>query len=72
VSDVPDHIAMVRGNGCTVDRVSAYLPDGWSAMEWDDGVMIAGDDRLGLTFAGYVAPRLASGMLFATRIGGGL
>lgn len=58
--------AIVRGE--TVDRVRAYLPANYTASATDDGVLIVGRDDHGWTLDGYVIPRLASGLMFATEV----
>jgi hypothetical protein len=61
-------LATVRGNGITLQRVDAFLPGGYGVIGWDedgDGVLIEGYDQAGWTMEDYVAPRLASGGMFA-------
>lgn len=68
--------AIVKGNGITPERVAAYLPSNYSVVNTNtsrvDGdvvaVYIEGEDSMGWTFDDYVEPRLASGLMFATRL----
>ncbi len=60
-------------NTTDVDRVAAFLPSNYKCalVRFSDGtekVLIAGSDSSGWTLDGYVIPRLASGLLFATEI----
>ena len=59
-----------------LEEIRAYLPRGWQVHARpmgpldDDGrarlwAVVTGEDRAGWTFDEYVAPRLASGLLFA-------
>ena len=49
------------------DRVSAYLPMGYSVCGGDDkSTWITGLDVAGWNLDDYVLPRLASGMLFGS------
>ena len=59
-----------------LEEIRAYLPYGWQVHARpmgpldDDGrarlwAVVTGEDRAGWTFDEYVAPRLASGLLFA-------
>ena len=61
------------------DNVAAYLPSNYEviyrepsqvdyAREHWQSVVIAGRDNAGWTLDGYIIPRLASGMFFATEI----
>jgi hypothetical protein len=64
--------AIVKGNGITQERVAAYLPSNYSvvgsAIGVVEGVLIQGEDSMGWTFDDYVSPRLASGLMFATKV----
>jgi hypothetical protein len=64
--------AIVKGNGITQERVAAYLPSNYSvvgsAIGVVEGVLIQGEDSMGWTFDDYVEPRLASGLMFATKV----
>jgi hypothetical protein len=52
-------------------RVQRYLPSNyqavWSTPELDE-ILIHGEDNAGWTLDGYVIPRLASGLIFATEV----
>lgn len=51
------------------DAVAAYLPGNYRVFGTVDGqTVIAGRDPAGWTLEGYVIPRLASGLYFATEI----
>jgi len=65
-----------------LERIRAYLPAGWEAYARPMGpfdrnakpsaevyAVIRGDDSAGWTWADYVQPRLASGMIYAETIG---
>jgi hypothetical protein len=69
--------AIVKGNGVTQERVAAYLPSNFTVIDSYcefDGlrdaavVVIEGEDSMGWTFDDYVEPRLASGLMFATKV----
>jgi hypothetical protein len=66
--------AIVRGRDITTERVAAYLPSNYSVIDEYDSVLfghvvvIEGEDRMGWTFNDYVAPRLASGLMFASEV----
>ena len=49
-------------------RVRRYLPSNYSAVydETRDCIVVAGTDQAGWTLDGYVLPRLASGLIFAS------
>lgn len=51
-----------------LQRVSAYLPDNYTATNASDGVKITGEDVAGWTLDDYVIPRLASGLIFAHEV----
>ena len=64
----------VGWNTDPVETVQAYLPANYQA-EWrpelhdeSDEIVIFGEDVAGWTLDGYVIPRLASGMIFATEV----
>ena len=49
--------------------ITAYLPSNYRILGTVDGhTVIAGRDQAGWTLEGYVIPRLASGLYFATEI----
>jgi hypothetical protein len=49
--------------------VRAYLPSNYTARQDESGAtLIEGTDNAGWTLDGYVIPRLASGMIFATEV----
>jgi hypothetical protein len=49
--------------------IAAYLPGNCRILGMVDGqTVIAGRDQAGWTLEGYVIPRLASGLYFATEI----
>lgn len=51
------------------DEIAAYLPSNYRILGAVDGqTVIAGRDQAGWTLEGYVIPRLASGLYFATEI----
>lgn len=61
--------------GRDLDRVPAFLPSGWEVVDADigsdtdgDSVIVRGVERAGWTFVDYVAPRLASGLLWASEL----
>jgi hypothetical protein len=64
--------AIVKGNGVTIDRVAAYMPSNYRVLGYTDSdgtaVVIEGEDFAGWTFDDYVSPRLASGLMFATKV----
>jgi hypothetical protein len=57
-------------NARDAEEVDAYLPDNYRVAEVrDDGtVVVEGFDTAGWTFEDYVAPRLASGLMFCTEV----
>lgn len=62
-----ERVAIVTGE--PVDRVAAYLPANYYAVDMGaDVVEIRGDDHLGWTLEDYVIPRLASGLIFAREV----
>ena len=70
--------AIVTGGADSLKQVQAYLPWSFEATEvfapvpLEDGVekviVIVGYDQQGWTLDGYVIPRLASGLIFATEV----
>jgi len=53
----------------SIETVRAYLPSNYTARQDEAGVtLIEGTDDAGWTLDGYVIPRLASGMIFATEV----
>lgn len=55
--------------GTPIGTVRAYLPANYSATLLKSGtVRISGEDRAGWTLDGYVIPRLASGLIFASEV----
>jgi hypothetical protein len=55
--------------GSDADEIAAYLPGNYRILGTVDGqTVIAGRDHAGWTLEGYVIPRLASGLYFATEI----
>jgi len=57
----------VTGKYATASTVAAYLPGNYRVTGGQDGaVIVEGEDHAGWTAEGYVIPRLASGMMFAT------
>ena len=56
-----------------LDTVNAYMPSNYRAMLRADmsSIVIVGEDVAGWTLDGYVIPRLASGLIFATEISAG-
>jgi hypothetical protein len=49
--------------------IATYLPGNYRVLGTVDGqTVIAGRDQAGWTLEGYVIPRLASGLYFATEI----
>jgi hypothetical protein len=48
--------------------VDKYLPGNYTAVGEDGFVFIVGNDVAGWTMDGYVLPRLASGLIFATEL----
>ena len=65
-------VAEVFGLGCTVEKVSAYLPANYEVIAAyttpgdSTMVLISGVDKAGWTLDDYVIPRLGSG-LYACR-----
>jgi len=58
-----------RNGHPTVSQVQRYMPSNYSAVGEPDGsIRICGRDSAGWTLAGYVLPRLASGMIYATEV----
>jgi len=62
--------AVVRG-ARSINEVSAYLPDNYRVVTSHElngrlEVIVRGYDKQGWTLDGYVIPRLASGLIFAT------
>lgn len=61
-------------NARTRQEVEAYLPSNYTVLQEvvvPDVVtvfVIVGEDKAGWTFEGYVQPRLASGLIYATEI----
>ena len=53
-----------------LERVRQYLPSNYSAVydETRDCIVVAGTDQAGWTLDGYVLPRLASGLIFASEV----
>ena len=70
----PTRYALVTGRDITIERVAAYLPANYRAVDGDitgdagDTVIIEGLDVAGWTLDDYVIPRLASGLLWATEV----
>lgn len=58
--------ATLDARRCSLSTVQTYLPDNYSAIQDGDVITIKGEDRAGWTLDGYVIPRLASGLYFAT------
>ena len=58
----------VTGKYATASTVAAYLPGNYrvTGESQDGAVIVEGEDHAGWTAEGYVIPRLASGMMFAT------
>ena len=55
------------GKYATTSTVAEYLPGNYRVTGGQDGaVIVEGEDHAGWTAEGYVIPRLASGMMFAT------
>jgi hypothetical protein len=62
---------VVNGKYATASTVAAYLPGNFRVVGGTDGaVIVEGTDHAGWTAEGYVIPRLASGMMFATIVDG--
>ena len=66
-------VAKVTSRTTTLSQVRAYLPSGYDAIEIVspeayDTILIVGYDAAGWTLDGYVLPRLASGLIFATEV----
>jgi hypothetical protein len=60
-------ILIVKGKYAKVSTVGAYLPENYSVTGGTDGeVIVEGKDDAGWTAEGYVIPRLASGMMYAS------
>jgi len=51
-----------------IETVRAYLPSNFTAEETEHGIVITGEDDHGWTMAGYVIPRLRSGLIAAKEI----
>jgi hypothetical protein len=53
-----------------LERVRRYLPSNYSAVydETRDCIVVAGTDQAGWTLDGFVLPRLASGLIFASEV----
>jgi hypothetical protein len=66
--------AIVSGRGITAETVARFLPSNYEVVDADvtgtdgDTVVISGTDNAGWTMDGYVIPRLASGLLWATEM----
>jgi len=54
----------------TIERAAAYLPSNYGIVYVNGDPVIVGVDSRGWTLGGYVIPRLASGLMFATEIEG--
>jgi hypothetical protein len=66
-SGVNNMILIVKGKYAKVSTVGAYLPENYSVTGGTDGeVIVEGKDDAGWTAEGYVIPRLASGMMYAS------
>jgi hypothetical protein len=62
-------ILLVKGKYATASTVGAYLPGNYSVTGGTEGaIIVEGEDDAGWTAEGYVIPRLASGMMYATVI----
>lgn len=61
------HTAIVKG-ARDIAEVRAYLPSNYQAEERDGVIYIVGTDNAGWTLDGYVIPRLASGLIWATEV----
>lgn len=71
MTELPLRVATVpvspRGVTPDIGVIERYLPSNYWAEEQTDGsVKISGHDSAGWTLDGYVIPRLASGLIFAT------
>lgn len=65
--------AYVTTRDATLERVAQYMPSNYSATQDEQGVIwITGEDKAGWTLDDYVLPRLASGLIFATKADSGL
>jgi len=64
-----DRAAKVNGGASSLEQVQNYMPSNYTASQDPDGtIWISGHDSAGWTLDGYVIPRLASGLIFATEI----
>lgn len=54
----------------TERAVGAYLPDNYGVLRTlvDGRVLIGGQDKAGWTLEDYVLPRLASGLMFGSKV----
>ena len=62
-------VAIYTGGGGTTEELNRYMPANYGVAELGTGhQIIVGYDHAGWTMDGYVLPRLASGLHFATEV----
>ena len=70
MTDAPaKRYAVIRGKGHdALEAVRRYMPSNYEADSDGGSIWISGTDSAGWTLDGYVIPRLASGLWFATEV----
>lgn len=64
----PTRHAVLKGRHADLEAIRRYLPHNYWADSDGGNVWIHGYDNAGWTLDGYVIPRLASGLYFATEV----